>query len=106
MATQTTSNLVATRERGRDTLRVEALLSRYPSLDQRELKTLIDLFPKLPILDAALMTADERLSDNLAAFHRDHGGKLRTPLTLWFAFLLVPMVVAVGLAWLAIGGGV
>lgn len=86
------------------TLRAEALLMRYPNLSEEELATLINLFPYISILDLGLMTADDRLAPQLDAFHKDHGKKLRTPLSSLIAFLAVPTIILVaGLIWLALG---
>src|SRR3546814_20491361 len=76
MATQFHSR---SREPSEMAVRAEALLSRYPDLSEPELASLIHTFPYLPILDVGLMTADDRLSEKLEAFHRNHGHKLRAP---------------------------
>jgi hypothetical protein len=83
------------------TIKAEALLSRYPNLSEQELATLINIFPHLRILDVGLMTADDQLSENLAAFRRDHGNKLKTPASslIALAFLAVPAIVALGALW-------
>jgi len=60
------------------TLRVEALLGRYPRLDGPELEELLRDFRSLPMLDLALMSADDRLAGKLAAFHRDHRARLQS----------------------------
>ena len=83
------------RPRSETTLRVEALLGRYPDLGERELAELIDLFPKLRILDHGLMTADSRLSDRLARFEREHRNALRAPLSSLAVFLFVPATLAI-----------
>ena len=87
------------RPRSETTLRVEALLDRYPNLMEQELAELINLFPTIGILDHALMTADDRLSGKLAAFDRDHGKKLRTPLSSLIAFLAVPVIFGAITLW-------
>lgn len=83
-------------------LKAGRLLGRYPSLSERELDDLIDIFPRLPILDLALMTADDRISAKVEEFHRAHKARLKTPKTalivLIAIFLLVPVVTVV-LAW-------
>lgn len=81
------------------TVKAEALLRRYPDLGEEELANLIDMFPSLRILDVALMTTDDQLSKRLAAFHRDHRRKLKTPLSSTIAFLAVPGTVALALLW-------
>ena len=85
------------------TVKAEALLMRYPNLSEVELATLINLFPYIRILDLGLMTSDEHLSGKLDAFHRDHGKKLRTPISSLIAFLAVPTIILVGgLLWWAL----
>lgn len=88
-------------------LRARSLLSRYPDITARELATLIDIFPKLPIIDAALMAADDRLSANVAAFHNAHGGKLASPkvtlIGFTLAFLILPVIGAIALLWWVLG---
>ena len=87
------------RPRSETTLRVESLLDRYPNLSEQELAELINLFPSLGILDQALMTSDDRLSAKLASFDRDHGKKLKTPLSSLIAFLAVPVIFAAVTLW-------
>ncbi len=83
-------------------MKAELLLGRYPSISERELDDLIDLFPRLPILDLALMTTDDRISAKVAEFHQAHRARLKTPkaalIVLIGIFLLVPAV-TVALAW-------
>jgi hypothetical protein len=81
------------------TVRAEALLSRYPRLGDHELAILIDLFPRLRILDVGLMTADDRLSRQVQAFHRDHGRKLASPISTLLGFLSLPAMLMLGLVW-------
>lgn len=89
-----------TRRHSDEAFEIETLLLRYPDLDMRELETLIELFPRLPMIDLALMTADDRLSDPLAAFHRDHGDKFYTPMRVLVALLAGPLAAAAILWWL------
>ncbi|MEO6217567.1 MAG: hypothetical protein ABIO86_16180 [Sphingomonas sp.] len=89
-----------TRHHSDEAFEIETLLLRYPDLDMRELETLIELFPRLPMIDVALMTADDRLSDPLAAFHRDHGDKFYTPIRVLMALLAGPLFAAAILWWL------
>ncbi|HZV19765.1 MAG TPA: hypothetical protein VFF84_13830 [Sphingobium sp.] len=80
-------------------LQAEALVARYPDLSDHELANLIDIFPYVSILDRGLMSADPRLSEKLAAFHRDHGRKLKAPGATLIAFLAFPTLVAAGVLW-------
>lgn len=85
------------------TVKAEALLMRYPNLSEEELATLINLFPYIRFLDLGLMASDERLAGKLDDFRRDHGKKLRTPLSSYIAFLAVPTILVVGgLLWWAL----
>lgn len=77
-------------------------LGRYPSISERELDELIDIFPRLPILDLALMTADDRISAKVAEFHQAHKTRLKTPkaaLIVLIGILLLVPAVTVALAW-------
>jgi len=96
MATRYTSRA---RPRSHATLKAEALLVRYPDLSEQELTSLIEIFPTLPILDRGLMTADERLARNLAAFDRDHGSKLHGSGTTLLWMLAFPATVAITAIW-------
>jgi hypothetical protein len=88
--------------RSSETIEIEALLMRYPNLSEQELATLINQFPHIKILDLGLMTADERLAGRLDAFHRDHGRKLKMPISSLVAFLAVPTIALIGLLWWAL----
>ena len=78
----------------------QTLLKRYPDLTEQELASLIRQFKNLPLLDFGLMSADERLGDRLDEFYRDHGDKLRAPLSgLAWAVSLLAVVAIVLLAW-------
>lgn len=83
-------------------LKAQLFLGRYPSISERELDELIEIFPRLPILELALMTADERISAKVAEFHQAHRARLKTPraalIVLIGIFLLVPAV-TVALSW-------
>ena len=72
----------------------EALLNRYPDVDDRELATLIETFKNLPLLDFGILAADQRMGAKLDAFYEDHGDKLRPPLTgvMWAAAVPVFVV--------------
>lgn len=80
----------------------EAILLRYPDIGERELSTLIAEIPRLPILDFALMTADDRLARKLEAFNRDHGHKLKTSWTSAAVFLFVPISLVLAILWWAV----
>ena len=90
------------RPRSEATLRVEALLGRYPKLSAQELAELIRLFPNLDLLDQALMSSDDRLSEKLADFHRNHGKELEAGPGGWVLMLGFSILFAIGLLWAAI----
>lgn len=98
MATQT---FARSRPPSETMVKVEAILSRYPNLNEEELTTLIKLFPSLRILEVGLLTANDRLSGKFEAFHRDHGRKLKKgSVSSLIAFLAVPgTLVLVFLLW-------
>jgi hypothetical protein len=83
--------------------RTEQLLDRYPNLSEQELAELINLFGRLPILEYGLLTADDRLSPKVEAFHRDHGRQVRTSLASVAAVVAVPLVIAVTVLWWTFG---
>lgn len=78
---------------------VAELLLRYPDLEPGELDRLIAGFRALPMLDQALMTADDRIRPRLDAFQRDHAPALRPPLWQYLVFLSVPGALLLALAW-------
>jgi hypothetical protein len=84
-------------------VRAEALLNRYPEISDRELDELIDIFPKLPILDVGLITGDERIAAKVADLYKAHGKRLKSSKTsliiLLVAFLVVPLA-TVAVFWL------
>ena len=98
MATQHYSR---SRELSDGALEAEALLIRYPDLSEQELATLIRTFSHLPLLDFGLMAADERLGAKLDAFYRDHGEKLRPPVSGVIWAMGVPAVIVLGLIYWA-----
>lgn len=78
------------------------LLSRYPDLTPIELDRLIGMYPKIPMLQVALMSADDELAPKLEAFQKDCGRKVRTPIRQ-IAGLLAPLALLIALVlWLAI----
>lgn len=87
------------RPRSQTTLRVEALLGRYPNLREQELAELINLFPSLNLLDEGLMTSDDYLAGKLKDFHQEHGQKLKTQMSGLIAFVSVPTLLALFILW-------
>ena len=78
---------------------ITQLLRRYPDLEPAETKRLVEGFRKLPILDVALMTADEQMRPRLDAFRRDYKRELRPPLWHYVLALALPSTLAATLAW-------
>lgn len=78
------------------------LLNRYPDLTPIEIERLIGMFPRIPMLQVALMSADEELAPKLEKFQQDCGRKIRTP--MWqIVGLMMPLALMLGLIfWLAI----
>ena len=79
--------------------RAEALVQRYPNLSEVELAELINLMPRLPVLDFGLMAADPVMSSRLDDFYREHGRKVRTSVAPLVIFLLLPLAVVAATAW-------
>lgn len=100
MATRIYSRL---RNRSQMTFDVEMLLARYPRLDEQELARLIETFPLLPLIDRAVITADEQLSGKLAAFYRDHRRELEVPIAFLFVSLILPIITASAALWWFLG---
>nr|WP_047169172.1 hypothetical protein [Sphingomonas sp. Y57] len=89
--------------RSEATVRFETLIERYPALDEREIDELIELSPRIKMIDRSLMTADARLSGKLAAFERDHRRQLRTPVLELVGLLAFPLLaVAFAMAWMLV----
>jgi hypothetical protein len=80
-------------------LRVEALLGRYPLLDGRELEELLRGLRSLPLLDLALMSADDGLAGKLDALRRDHKSKLEPPASLAARLGLI-LILGGGALWM------
>lgn len=72
----------------------EALLYRYPDIDEQEVATLTRAFRDLPLLDFGILAADPRLGAKLDALYADHGDKLRPPLAraFWPAIVMVMLL--------------
>jgi hypothetical protein len=76
------------------------LIRRYPAISDAEADRLVAIYPKLPMLQLAMMSSDEELSPRLEAFRRDHAGRLRVP-ARHIAGLLSPMLlVAIVAIWM------
>ena len=87
--------------RAEEAVRFENMLQRYPVLSDREVDEMITLFPRLKLIDQALMTADDRLSVRLAAFQRDHNKRLTAPMWELIGLLVFPLLAAIfALAWI------
>ena len=71
-----------------------SLLQRYPDLSSWELDRLVSIYPHLPMLHVALMTADDELGPRLEAFQRNHRRRLRTPFRQ-LGGLLIPLAIMI-----------
>jgi hypothetical protein len=89
--------MTTTRSGGAHVLAVEAtqLIGRYPNLTATELDRLIEIYPRLPILDIGLLTADPSISTRLDAFCREHGRKLKRSNAGLLLFLILPVAVLI-----------
>jgi hypothetical protein len=74
---------------------VEKSLDRYPDLSEPELAKLMRQFRGLSLVDKAVIMGDERLSQKLALFYRDHEPDLRTPVAGPILYVLLPAALAV-----------
>jgi hypothetical protein len=80
------------RPRSQTALRAESLLGRYPNLSEQQLAELINLLPRLGMLDQSLLAMDDRLSGKFTDFRREHRSKLkpqRTDLIMVAAFAAI-----------------
>jgi hypothetical protein len=76
------------------------LVRRYPDISRSEADRLVAIYPRLPILQVAMMSSDDELAPRLEAFRRDHACRLRIPLR-HIAALLSPMILlAIILVWM------
>jgi hypothetical protein len=91
------------RPQSENALRFEALLVRYPDLNDQELDELTDLFPRLGLVDRGLLTADNSLSGRLDAFHRDHGHRMKVPTAELVSLLAFPLLAALLALWWTLG---
>lgn len=48
------------------------MLRKYPNVTKEELREMIILFPRLAIVDVAIMSSDARLSESLDSFLKEH----------------------------------
>lgn len=55
------------------------LVRRYPAISAADADRLVAIYPKLPMLQIAMMSSDEELAPRLEAFRRDHASRLRVP---------------------------
>ena len=77
------------------------LIARYPTTSRAEVERLIKVYPRLQVLDVALMMADDRLAPLLDKFCEQHRDRLRPPLSLRLGAALVFAAALVALALLA-----
>ena len=82
---------------------VERSLDRYPELSEPELAKLMRQFRGLSLVDKAVIMGDERLSQKLALFYRDHEPDLQAPVAGLALYILLPAALAVAGVWLFLG---
>ena len=80
-------------------LEARALLRRYPDLQATELDRLLRIFPRLPIQETALMTAEDDLRGNLDRFRSDHPRQVRGSMGLGLLLLSIPATMAAAFLW-------
>lgn len=79
---------------------VEISLDRYPDLSEQDRAALIRQVRGLSLVDKAVIAADERLSEKLALFYRDHQSDLQAPVAGFVLRILLPAVFVVAGVWL------
>jgi hypothetical protein len=101
MASQPHSPHLSSRSLSQSALDFEALLMRYPVVNEQELDMLICKFANLPPLDFGLLAANEQLGSKFDEFYADQEHKLRPPITPW-TFAIPVLVVVVALTTLLV----
>lgn len=61
----------------RDRARITALLKRYPHLDDSEIEELVAFYRTAPAVDTALLTCDDEIRANIAAFTHQFRKRIR-----------------------------
>ncbi|MGP1354389.1 MAG: hypothetical protein ACTS1Z_13795 [Parasphingopyxis sp.] len=73
-------------------IRIAELLTRYPQLDDGEMRELIQFYRTAPAIDTALLTCDESIGVQITAFQREfrrqisRGGDASLALLVYGAF--------------------
>jgi hypothetical protein len=78
------------------------LVRRYPDISHSEAERLVEIYPKLPIVQIAMMSSDEELAPRLEAFRKDHARRLRVPVRHIAALLSPLILLAIIVAWMLI----
>jgi len=76
------------------------LVRRYPEISAFEADRLVAIYPKLPVLQVAMMSSDEELAPRLEAFRKDHADRLRVPARHVASLLSPLMLVAILVIWM------
>lgn len=75
------------------------LVRRYPQISSEEEDRLLAIYPRLPIVQLALMSSDEELAPRLQAFRKAHARRVK-PRPRDIAPLFAPVfLLAIALAW-------
>ncbi len=85
------------------TIEVRRLLGNYPNLSEDELAVLIELYPRVPLIDIALLSADEQVGDKLDSFHHEHVARMPPTMATLAAFLWFPALLVAGVIFWAVG---
>lgn len=72
-----------TAESGR--LYIEGLLEKYPAITDRETSEILDFLTKAPAIDAALLSCNDAIKENLKAFRYDNSKQLGFTLQGWLS---------------------
>ena len=76
------------------------LVSRYPFLTQTEIDRLVTIYPRLLVLDVAVMMSDYHLAPMLDDFFRENRVRLKRTSDLGLAVVALGAVIIVTLAGL------
>lgn len=78
------------------------LVRRYPQISRDEEERLVSIYPRLPIVQLALMSSDEELAPRLEAFRKANARQLKTPVRDLAALLSPVFLLAIVLAWVVL----
>jgi hypothetical protein len=79
--------------------RIEALLLRYPEIDQAEEEEILRFLKKGSHLDVGLLCARDRVKPKVEAFRRAHAKRFALGLKDVLLFLAIAAAPILGMAW-------